>query len=67
MLGKSLMCTVAVKVRIINGAFLEACNALDDHYLRLAHELAPSSGMPETTKIWGADWIVLTYPATERR
>ena len=67
MLGQTLMSAVAVKVTLVSGAFLEACNANDDHYLRIAHELRSSPGMPETVVMWGSHWLVLMHSPAETR
>jgi hypothetical protein len=67
MLGRTLMAMVAIKVTVVAGAFLTANSADDDHYLRMAHELHSTPGMPEPVLMRGANWVVLAYPPADVR
>lgn len=66
-IGHSIMNVVAIQVKIVSGAFLSALHRDDDHYLRIAHELMITPGMPETVGMFGKQWLVLSYPTAETR
>ena len=64
-LNTAVINVLAIKVRIIDNAFVEAVHKDDDSFLQMAHFLMTNPGMPEVVRMFGDSWVMLMYPSAE--